>query len=122
METASGTKLENLTGLEDVVRSVRELARSTRDVGLDAAHLMERELSMVITLSERIRDTTLSPEILHKSRAQPLPAALRRDVHRAVDLVADVASVAYVSATDFFEGLIEERRPKPEHRHGAAAN
>ena len=117
MATASTSKLDNPTGLEDVVRSVRELARSTRTVGLDAAHIVERELAMVMTISERIRDNTLSTDILQKARSKPLLANLRQDAHRAVDLVADVASVAYVTASDFFEGLIDERRPK----HAASA-
>ncbi|MBL6750748.1 MAG: hypothetical protein ISP90_09515 [Nevskia sp.] len=111
METANAAKDQTPAGIEDVVRSVRELARSTRTVGLDAANIVERELAMVISISERIRDTTLSPEILHKSRSKPLPAALRRDAHRALDLVADVASVAFVSASDFVEALLDERRP-----------
>jgi hypothetical protein len=110
MANESGKLKDVPMGLEDVLRSVRELARSTQIVGSEASHILERELGMVIGISERIRDKTLSPEILHEARTAPLPAAIRRDVHRAVDLVADVASVVYVSASDFVAGLIDERR------------
>jgi hypothetical protein len=112
METANASKHENPTGLEDVIRSVRELARSTRSVGLDAAHIVEREIGVVMGISERIRDNTFSTEILHKARSEPLMANLRQDTHRAVDLFADFTSVAFVIVSDFVDGFLDERRPK----------
>lgn len=110
MEAAKTGLTMERTGLEDVVQSVRALARATRAVGLDAGQVLERELAMAITISERLRDSTISREALEKSRQQPLAAALRRDAHRALDLVADAAGVAVVSSFDLLGGFIDERR------------
>lgn len=112
MAVSAGTQFrEQPTGLEDVIRSVRALARTTRGMGEAAADIMERELAMAITISERIRDQVVSAEALKQAREEPLPARLRDDAHRAVDLFADAASVIYVNTIRFFEGLTDERRP-----------
>lgn len=102
---------EKPTGLEDVTRSVRALARATRSVGESAADVIERELAMAINISEQIRDRVVSPDMLAEARSEGLPARLRDDAHRALDLVADVGSIAYTSVLEFLERFADERRP-----------
>lgn len=102
---------EKPTGLEDVTRSVRALARATRSVGESAADVIERELAMAINISEQIRDRVISPDMLAEARSEGLPARLREDAHRALDLVADVGSIAYTSLLEFLERFTDERRP-----------
>jgi hypothetical protein len=102
---------EPATGLEDVVRSVRALARSTRTLAERSGSVLERELAMAITLAERIRNDVVSPQMLEEARKSELPAQFRQDAHRAVDLAFDVGAVLYVSTIKFVEGLVDERRP-----------
>ncbi|WP_225031054.1 hypothetical protein [Paraburkholderia sp. XV] len=106
-----GLAAEKPTGLEDVVRSVRTLARDARHLGESAALVLERELAMAVSISEKLRDSTISAEALKRGRDEPLPGALRRDMHRAVDLVADVGSVAYTTLVRMIEGFVDEPRP-----------
>jgi hypothetical protein len=102
---------EQQTGLEDVVRSVRSLARSTRDLSGDVADVLERELAMVVSISQQVRDRTVSEEMLTRVRGTGLASRLRRDAHDIVDLVADLASVVTVGALDLVQGFVDERRP-----------
>jgi hypothetical protein len=110
MENAS-LIIEKPAGLEDVIRSVRILTRNTRQLGESTASVLERELAMAISISEHLRDGTFSKETLKKARNEPLPAALRRDVHRSVDLVADMASVAYTILIGLVEAFVDQPRP-----------
>lgn len=97
-------------GLEDVVRSLRVLTRSGRDLVVDGGAVLERELSMAVSISERLRDEALSAESLERARAGKLNAALRDDAHRLVDLIADVGGVAAGSAIRFAEELADAPR------------
>ena len=111
MSTNEGAVFEEKrTGLEDVVRSVRALARSSRKVAEAAAHVAERELAMAITISERLRDSVVSAETLRHARAEELPAKMRDNAHRVVDLVADIGAVAFSTAIRFVEGFVDEPR------------
>lgn len=112
MATTESKLAESPTGLEDVVRSVRALARMTRDLSESAASVAERELAMAIGISERLRDGIVSADALRRARAEELPARLRADAHRVLDLFADAGAVAYRFGIDFVEGLTDERRPK----------
>src|SRR5215813_10029581 len=102
---------EQTTGLEDVTRSLRKLVRSSRDVAGDAIDIAERELAMAIRISEQIRDGSISPDALKNARQNKLAANLRQDAHRVIDLVADVGTVAVTSTINFFQLLVDERRP-----------
>jgi hypothetical protein len=102
---------EQQTGLEDVMRSVRSLARSTRDLSGDVADVLEREIAMVVSISQQVRDRTVSEEMLTRVRGTGLASRLRRDAHDIVDLVADLASVVAVGALDLAQGFVDERRP-----------
>lgn len=102
---------ESPTGLEDVVRSVRALARTTRGLGEDAASVLERELAMAIGISEKLRDEMVSEKALAEAREARLVARLREDAHRLVDLAADAGSVLYVNSVKFLEKFTDERRP-----------
>lgn len=102
---------ERVTGIEDIVRSVRASGRTARILGEDLASILERELAMAINISERLRDEIVSENALAEARKEPLPARLREDAHRLVDLTADAGSLLYVNAIKFFENLTDERRP-----------
>ncbi|HHH48207.1 MAG TPA: hypothetical protein ENK51_04895 [Gammaproteobacteria bacterium] len=102
---------EQPTGLEDVARSVRAVIRASRAVGEASADVLERELAMAISISEQIRDNVFSEKILEQARTQGLPARLRSDAHRALDLAADAGAIVYNGALAFLENFADERRP-----------
>jgi hypothetical protein len=97
------------SGADDVVTSVRKLARSTANLGAASAEVLERELAMAIRISEQIRDRMISREALEEARKQEVLSSLRTDAHRAVDLVADVGAVGIVAFSDFLTRFIDQR-------------
>lgn len=105
---------EDPSGVEDVTRSVRALARRSRELGESLADVAERELAMAIRVSARLRDETISDEKLEQARTSRLGSKLRQDAHDFVDVVADVGSVLAITALDFFESFTDERRPALE--------
>ena len=107
---AESVVTEAPTGLEDVTRSVRAVLRATRSVGEASADVLERELAMAINISEQIRDNIVSEKMLKEARTVGLPARLREDAHRALDLVADTGAIFYNSALTFLEKFADERR------------
>lgn len=108
--TAESVVTEKPTGLEDVTRSVRAVLRATRSVGEASADVLERELAMAINISEQIRDNVVSEKMLKEARTEGLPARLREDAHRALDLVADTGAIFYNNALTFLEKFADERR------------
>ena len=115
METLNRSVIkEQPTGLGDVTRSVRAVVRATRTVGEASADVLERELAMAISISEQIRDNVISEKMLEKTRTDGLPARLRTDAHRTVDLIADIGSILYNSALTFLEKYADDRRPALE--------
>lgn len=98
-------------GLEDVIRSVRVLARNARELVEDAGGVAERELAMLLTVAEDTRDRLASKEVLELGRTQPLFRALRADAHRALDLGFDLASTGYVVMTGALESFLDQPRP-----------
>jgi butyrate kinase len=107
---AESVVTEQPTGLEDVTRSVRAVLRATRSVGEASADVLERELAMAISISEQIRDKVVSEKMLKEARSEGLPARLRSDAHRALDLAADTGAIFYNSALTFLEKFADERR------------
>ena len=101
-----------MTGLEDVTRSVRALARSSRELLTDAGGVLERELAMAVSVSERLRDDAISQERLDDARSMSVQSGLRESAHRMVDLVADAFGVATISVARFSESIIEQPRPQ----------
>lgn len=99
-------------GLEDVTAAVRVLARNSRDLVTDAGAVLEREMAMAIEMSERLRDETVSRQLLKQARSLRVQADLRDDAHRVVDLVADAIGVASVSVVRFAERMADEPRPR----------
>ncbi len=99
------------TGLEDVTRAVRGLLRTSLNLGESTFDVAERELAMAIRVSEQIRDEALSEKALERARHGGVSARLRQDAHQVVDLVADLGSIAYVSALDFMGRFADEQRP-----------
>lgn len=103
---------ETGAGLADVMRSVRALARESRQIVTDAGEVLDREVAMAISISERLRDETLSPEILKEARSGRLTSAARGNAHRIIDLLADTGGAATVVALRFVERIADEpRRP-----------
>ena len=101
-------------GLEDVLRSARQLARETRGLAESTAGVLERELAMALTVAESLRDRLISPEALKESRAHPLMSRLRTDAHRAVDLSMDALATSYVFGVDLVENFVDRPRPAIE--------
>lgn len=108
----TGAKPSQVTGLDDVTRSVRTLARSSRDLLTDASGVLERELSMAVSVSERLRDDAISQERLKDARSLRVQSGLRDSAHRVVDLVADAFGVATITVSRFSESMIEQPRPE----------
>lgn len=100
------------TGLEDVLRAVRNLARQSRGLAEDAAGVLERELAMGLSVAEALRDKVISAKALEQARAHPLLSRVRSDAHRAVDLSMDALSTGYVFGVDLVESVID--RPRTE--------
>jgi hypothetical protein len=104
----------NASGLEDVVRSARAIARTARNLGEDSANLVEREMAMAIKISNQLLDDVISKESLEEARHQPLAAKLRQDAHDTVSLMADVGSVLFLTATRFLENFADEPRSQKQ--------
>lgn len=103
--TASGT------GAADVARTVRQVARGSRDLFEDIGEAVERELTMAVALSERLRDEAVAPATLADARSLRVQAGIRDSAHRFVDLVADVVGVATMTIVRFGEGMADDARP-----------
>lgn len=100
------------TGLEDVLRSARQLARETRGLAESTAGVVERELAMALSVAESLRDRLVSEEALKQARAHPLMSRLRTDAHRAVDLGMDALATSYVFSVDLVENFVDKPRPQ----------
>lgn len=103
-----------------VTDSLKVLARNSRDLLTDVGNVLERELAMAVSLSERLRDESVSAKILAEARAGKLQAGLRDSSHRIVDLVADAVGVAAVSAVRFGDQLVDQPRKRLAVGQGAA--
>jgi hypothetical protein len=97
------TVLQN--GVDDVVRSIGSLVDSSVCLAEKTADVMERELALVIRLSQRVRDEVIAADTLASARKQPVPARFREDAHAIVDLVADIGAVFIQSSVNFIDGL-----------------
>lgn len=114
--TTTKTTRNEASGVEDVTRAVRSLARGSRDLLTDAGEVLERELAMAVAVSERIRDDAVSEELLRDARSVRVQAELRDSAHRVVDLIADAVGVATVTAVRFGEAMVDQPRPElPAH-------
>jgi hypothetical protein len=98
---------ETRAAVEELSRSVRTLVHTGRGVFDASANVMERELAMVIRISEALRDDVFSRELLERARKEPIPAHFREDLHRAADLVADLGAIAQVTTTRFLESFAD---------------
>lgn len=119
--STSATTPADAAGLQDLTRSVRVLARSSRNLLTDAGGVLERELAMVVEVSERLRDDTVSEELLREGRQVRVLSGLRRSAHSLVDLAADAVGVATVSAVRFGEAMVDQPRPEPQAADPTAA-
>jgi len=111
MTTTEDMSRRDAAGLEDVIRSVRVLARQARGLAESAGGVAERELAMALTVAEQLRDRVVSHEALEQARSHELIGRLRHDVHRAVELAFDGGAAIYVFGTDLVEGFLDRPRP-----------
>lgn len=112
MDTTAGQNVkEGGTGVEDVMRSLRELVRGVRELAGDATEVAQREITMAVKISEQIRDSVISAEALKRVRDEGILRDFRRDAHRVVDLAVDVSGVALQSVADFIENFTDQSRP-----------
>jgi len=113
---ANNVDAQTRATLEELSRSLRNLVRSGRTVADASANVIERELAMAIRISEALRDDIFSQELLDRARKEPLPVRFREDLHRAVDLGADLGAVAYVTSIRFIDSFADAltRDPKGE--------
>lgn len=112
MDTTSGQNVNNgRSGVEDVMRSLRELVRGVRELAGDATQVAQREVAMAVKISEQIRDSVISAEALKRVRNERVLADFRRDAHKMVDLAVDVSGVALQSVADFIENFTDQSRP-----------
>ena len=115
-EKQTPTEPQDAAGLEDVLRSVRTLTGSARDLGESAVGVAERELGMAVQISSRLRDEVIATETLEKARSEDLPARFRRDAHQVADLVADAGAMAFLVVQRFVDGFINEKREETDAR------
>jgi hypothetical protein len=108
--------IDMAAGLTDVVRAARDLARQARRTVESAGDLADRELAMLLDISEQLRDRLASPEALATGRANKLFAGFRHSSHRAVDLGIDAVATGYVFTVEALENFLDTPREK------AAAN
>jgi hypothetical protein len=101
------------SGVDDIGRSLGKLVDSSFHLAETGAEVMERELALVIRLSQRVRDQVISAELLAQARKQPIPARFREDAHAVVDLVADVGAVFFQSSINFIDGLTGKTPVQP---------
>ena len=114
------------TGLEDVVRSLRELTRTGRELATSTTDVLEREIAMAISISEDIQASFIRPEALEEIRTAGVAGRLRGDAHRALDLAADTVVIASLSVIRLAERFADQPRPRLDParrpiRHPAAA-
>jgi hypothetical protein len=91
----------------EVSRSLSALVRSSRNLAETSASVIERELAMVIKVSEQLRDELFAADTLARARKEPIPARFRADAHRAVDIAADLGSVMWVTGFRFAEAIAD---------------
>lgn len=104
-------KSEREGSFDDVSRSLKAVIRSSQHVGENTLDFVSKELAMAVKLSEQIRDEVFSAELLEEARTNSVAASFRATAHRAVDVAADVGSVAYV-LTLHATGALAGTRPK----------
>lgn len=104
--------IDMAAGLTDVVRAARDLARQARRIVEDAGGLADRELSMLLNVSENLRDRLVSPEALAKGRENKIFADFRHSTHRVVDLGFDVVATGYVFTVETVGNFLDTPREK----------
>jgi hypothetical protein len=109
------------TGLEDLTRTAGQVARSGRDLITDVGEMLERELAMAVSISERLRDQTVSQQMLSEARSLRVQSSVRDSAHHIVDLIADAVGVTTLTIARFGEQLADEPRPPLRARQAQAA-
>jgi 4-hydroxy-3-methylbut-2-enyl diphosphate reductase len=109
---AVAAPVDTAAGLNDVVRTARNLARQARRTVEDAGGLAERELAMLLNVSEKLRDRLANPKALAQGREHALFAGLRHSTHRAVDLGFDAVATGYVFTVETVENFLDQPREK----------
>lgn len=117
MDDAKTSRREpmRLDGLKDVLDAAADLATQVRETAIAGARVGERELAMLIGVTEETRDRTFSEQILKEARAVEIVAPLRGSAHRAVDLAFDGLGIGVrVTAQTLDRFLSAPRRGEPK--------
>lgn len=97
-------------GLEDVIRAAGRLAEQLRDVATATGKVAEREVAMLATVAEDIRDRVIAAERLKSVREDDVLAGFRRSAHRGVDFAFDVAGTVVTAASDALGAFVNAPR------------
>jgi hypothetical protein len=117
-EAARTDERTDARGVEDLTRTARQVVRSGRDLITDVGEILERELAMAVSISERLRDQTVSQQMLSEARSLRVQSSVRESAHHIVDLIADAVGVTTLTIARFGERLADEPRP-PLHAREA---
>jgi hypothetical protein len=119
---AAATARPNTTGagVEEVTRTARQVTRTGRDLITDVGEVLERELAMAVSIAERLRNESVSEQMLAEARSLRVQSGVRDSAHRVVDMVADAVGVATLTVARFGERLADEpRRTLSAREHSA---
>jgi hypothetical protein len=104
------TNRRDRPGLEDVIRAAGRLAEQLRDVATATGNVAERELAMLATVAEDIRDRVIAADRLKAVREDDVLEGLRRSAHRGVDFAFDVAGTVVTAASDALSAFVNAPR------------
>lgn len=97
-------------GLEDVIRAAAKLAEQARELATNAGSVTEREIAMLTTIAEDVRDKVIAQDRLKLAREDQVLQGLRRSTHRVVDLAFDTAGTLTTAAIDVIGAIVNTPR------------
>jgi hypothetical protein len=97
-------------GLEDVIRAAAKLADQARELATNAGSVTEREIAMLTTIAEDVRDKVIAQDRLKLAREGEVLQGLRRSAHRTVDLAFDAAGTLTTAAIDVVGAILNTPR------------
>lgn len=105
---------DDLTGLDAATKSARDLAERLITTGIDAGDFVEKELGLIVSKVEGIRDRSVSEERLIDAREVPVTSGLRETTHRVVDLGFDALTVTIKMGSEALDDLLAVPRRQPQ--------
>ena len=105
--------------LAGVIRAAGRLAQQAQELVYDVGSVAEREVAMIATIAEDVRDRVIAAERLKQARDDEVLAGFRKSAHRVIDLGFDVAGTILTAATDALGAFAGARREKELRPLGA---